>query len=103
MSVLVIGFLFQCFVLLVNTTIWLWAPELYPTRVRGFGTAVVVNTGFLGGALMPLLTSILFDAGGVVAAFTMVAGMYGVMAVAALFAVESRGISLERLHGPPAG
>lgn len=99
LTILLIGFLFQCFVLLVNTTIWLWAPELYPTRVRGFGTAVVVNIGFLGGALMPLVTSTLFNASGVVAAFSAVAGMYCIMAIAALFAIESRGKSLEQLHG----
>ncbi|HEX6507661.1 MAG TPA: MFS transporter, partial [Chloroflexota bacterium] len=97
--ILVLGFVFQGFLLMVNTTIWLWAPELYPTRVRGFGTAVVVNIGFLGGAIMPLAASALFHADGTVAALSLVGIMYLAMAVSAWFVVESRGVSLEQLHG----
>ncbi|MED4452026.1 MFS transporter [Metabacillus fastidiosus] len=35
--ILVLGAIFQFFVLLLNTTIWQYAPELYPTRVRAVG------------------------------------------------------------------
>jgi MFS family permease len=97
--ILVLGFVFQAFLLMVNTTIWLWAPELYPTRVRGFGTSVVVNIGFLGGAIMPLAASALFHTDGTVAALSLVGIMYLVMAISAWFVVESRGVSLETLHG----
>ncbi|MGG3803542.1 MFS transporter [Metabacillus fastidiosus] len=34
--ILVLGAIFQFFVLLLNTTIWQYAPELYPTRVLAF-------------------------------------------------------------------
>lgn len=97
--ILVLGFVFQGFVLLVNTTIWLWAPELFPTRVRGFGTSVVVNIGFLGGAIMPLAASALFNTGGTVAGLSLVAAMYLIMAISVWFVVESQGVSLEKLHG----
>jgi fucose permease len=90
---------FQGFLLMVNTTIWLWAPELFPTRVRGFGTSVVVNIGFLGGAIMPLAASALFHADGTVAALSLVGIMYLIMAISVWFVVESRGVSLEKLHG----
>jgi putative MFS transporter len=98
-TILVLGFVFQAFLLMVNTTIWLWAPELFPTRVRGFGTSVVVNIGFLGGAIMPLAASALFHDVGTGAALGLVGAMYLVMAVIVWFVVESRGVSLERLHG----
>jgi MFS family permease len=97
--ILVLGFVFQGFLLMVNTTIWLWAPELFPTRVRGFGTSVVVNIGFLGGAIMPLAASALFHADGTVAALSLVGIMYLIMAISVWFVVESRGVSLEKLHG----
>lgn len=98
-AVLVLGFMIMFFVLLVNTTIWLWAPELYPTKVRAFGTSLIVNIGFLGGALMPLVVATVFHNVGVVPSFEIVAGMYVILAVAVIFALETRGVSLETLHG----
>lgn len=97
--VLVLGFVFQVFVLLVNTTIWTWSPELYPTRVRGFGTAVIVNTGFVGGALLPLIASSLFQNVGEMWVFGIVAVLYLVLAAAALFVPETHRVPLEVLHG----
>jgi phytoene dehydrogenase-like protein len=35
--VLLFGAVFQTCVLVLNTTIWIYAPELYPTRIRGLG------------------------------------------------------------------
>jgi putative MFS transporter len=100
--VLVIGFVLQVFCLMVNTTLWLWAPELYPTNVRAFGTSLVVNIGFLGGALVPVASTVVFDRLGAVPAFAVLAGMYVVMAVLMALATETRGVSLERLHGKSA-
>jgi len=97
--VLVIGFVFQVFVMLVNTTIWTWSPELYPTRVRGFGTAVIVNTGFVGGALLPLVSSSLFQKVGELWVFGFVAVIYLVLALAASFVPETHRVPLEVLHG----
>ncbi|MGP4018770.1 MFS transporter [Saccharopolyspora sp. 5N708] len=97
--ILALGFVFQIFVLLVNTTIWTWAPELYPTRVRGFGTAVIVNTGFVGGALLPLISSSLLQGVGEFWVFGVVAVMYLGLALAALFVPETHRVPLEVLHG----
>jgi hypothetical protein len=58
-----------------------------------------VNIGFLGGAIMPLAASALFHTDGTVAALSLVGVMYLAMAVSAWFVVESRGVSLEQLHG----
>lgn len=96
--VLVLGFVFQVFVLLVNTTIWTWSPELYPTRMRGFGTAVIVNIGFVGGALLPLVSSSLFQSLGEAWVFGTVAVLYVVLALAARFVPETHRVPLEVLH-----
>ena len=99
LSILVIGFVLQVFCLMVNTTLWLWAPELYPTNVRAFGTSLIVNVGFLGGAVMPVVATVVFEQVGAVPAFVVLAGMYVVMALLMALATETRGVSLERLHG----
>lgn len=98
-SVMVIGFLIQMCCYTVNTTIWLWAPEQYPTNIRAFGTAVVVNIGFVGGALLPLVVSAVFEGAGLTTAFLVVAAMYVVVGISALMARETQGRSLEELHG----
>ncbi|WP_326835167.1 MFS transporter [Amycolatopsis rhabdoformis] len=97
--ILVLGFVFQIFILIVNTTIWTWAPELFPTRVRGFGTAVIVNVGFVGGALLPLIASALLQHVGASWVFGSVAVMYVGLAVAAVFVPETHRVPLEVLHG----
>ncbi|MGC8045239.1 MFS transporter, partial [Salmonella enterica] len=80
-------------VLLLNTTIWIFAPELYPTRVRAFGTAFILATGTAAGALMPLVAGRLFDAFGLAGVFGMIAAMYGIFTVAIRTVPETYGKS----------
>lgn len=98
-GILVFGALFNFFVLLCNTTVWAWAPELYPTRVRGTGVAVIVNSGNLGQAMIPLIAAAIYAATGVGGLFTMVAGMYILLGILAFLAPETFGRNLEELHG----
>jgi MFS family permease len=98
-SILIIGFALQVCCLMVNTTLWLWAPEQYPTHIRAFGTSLIVNIGFLGAAIMPVVATMMFEHVGVVPAFGVLAGMYILMALLMTLATETRGVSLERLHG----
>ncbi|MFG1184273.1 MFS transporter [Xanthobacter aminoxidans] len=93
--ILAFGAAFQFFVLLLNTTIWIFAPENYPTRVRGFGTAFILALGTMAGAWMPLLAGRVFDMAGVAGMFTMMAGMYAIFAIAVQFAPETFGKSME--------
>lgn len=93
--ILLFGATFQFFVLLLNTTIWIFAPENYPTRVRGFGTSFILALGTMAGALMPLVAGKVFDAAGVAGMFTLMAGMYVVFAVAIQFVPETFGKSIE--------
>ena len=96
--ILMLGAIFQFFALLLNTTLAAWSPELYPTRVRALGTSLVNGIGNVSGALPPLLAVALFAAGGIEAMFLMLAAMYIILAVAATFAPETMGRSLEDIN-----
>jgi putative MFS transporter len=98
--ILIAGAVFQFFVLLLNTTIWIFAPELYPTRVRAFGTAFILATGTAAGALMPLVAGRLFDAFGLVGVFGLAAGMYAVFVVSVQSVPETYGQSPDALPLP---
>lgn len=93
--VLVCGALFQFCVLTLNTTIWIFAPELYPTRVRGLGTSFLLALGTVGGALSQVLAGKMFDLHGVAGMFGMIATMYLIFAIAVQFAPETFCKSIE--------
>lgn len=93
--ILAFGAAFQFFVLLLNTTIWIFAPENYPTRIRGFGTAFILALGTMAGAWTPLLAGRVFDSADIAGMFTMMAGMYIIFAIAVQFAPETFGKSME--------
>ena len=95
--ILLLGGLLQLMFILLNTTTWVWAPELYPTRVRAFGTGTSVTVALVSASLVPYFAGVIFDAGGPVALLVLVAAMYVVMAVAVWFGPETHGKSLEEL------
>ncbi len=94
-AILILGGLLQLMFILLNTTTWVWAPELYPTRVRAFGTGASVTVALVAASLVPLLAGIIFDAAGAVGMFLLVAAMYAIMAAAVRFGPETHGLSLE--------
>ncbi|MFE6995564.1 MFS transporter [Microbacterium sp. NPDC057659] len=95
--VLLFGGIFQFCVLLQNSTIFCWSPELFPTRIRAFGTAVIAMQGNIAGALVPLIGAIVYEIGGVTALFTMIAAMYVISAIVVRFAPETFGLDLEEV------
>ena len=74
--ILVFGSIFQFFSLFLNSTLALWSPELYPTRVRALGTSVVNGIGNVAGAVMPFAAVFIFDRSGISGVFIMIAVMY---------------------------
>lgn len=94
-SILILGSLFQFFSLFLNSTLALWSPELYPTRVRALGCSVVNGIGNVAGALMPFVAVWVFDRAGVAGVFIGIAIMYGLLALASRFAPETFGQPLE--------
>jgi MFS transporter, putative metabolite:H+ symporter len=93
--IVLFGFLFNFAVIVLNTTIWLFAPELYPTRVRGIGTSIILAMGSLSGGLFPLVSGAVFDASGLAGMFGMLAGLFVVLAVAVQFPPETFGKPME--------
>ncbi|MGN6125556.1 MAG: MFS transporter [Humibacter sp.] len=93
--ILIFGGVLQLMFILLNTTTWIWAPELYPTRVRAFGTGLSVTVALISASIMPVVAGALFDAGGAVLMFVVIAVMYAIMAVAVYFGPETQGESLE--------
>lgn len=93
--VLLFGAVFQFFVLLLNTSIWVYAPELYPTRIRAFGVAFILAAGTVAGSFVPTISGLLFDRYGMVGVFGLAAAMYAVFAISIQFAPETYGRSME--------
>lgn len=98
--ILACGAIFQFFVLLLNTTIWIYAPELFPTRVRAFGTSFILALGTTAGALMPLAAGRLFDLQGVGGVFGVIALMYAIFTISIQLAPETYGRKLDDTPDP---
>lgn len=93
--VLAFGALFQFCVLLLNTSIWIYAPELYPTRMRAFGVAFILAAGSAAGSLVPPISGALLDRYGIMGVFGLAAAMYVVFAICIQFGPETYGKSME--------
>lgn len=94
-AALVLGGLLQLTILMLNTTTFVWATELYPTRVRAFGTGAAVTVLLLSAAFVPLLAGTLDDAAGAVGIFVLVGAMYVVMVVATWLGPETHSVPLD--------
>jgi putative MFS transporter len=92
----VLGGLLQLMFILLNTT-FIWAPELYPTRVRAFGTGTMVTVFLLAASIAPLLAGAVADATGVGGVFLLVGVIYAIMAGTVWFGPETQGLSLEEV------
>lgn len=90
-AALFFGALFNFSVIILNTTIWLFAPEQYPTRIRGLGTSVILAIGSLSGGLFPLIAGAVLDAYGVGAMFALLATLFAVVGIAVQFPDETVG------------
>lgn len=89
------GVVFNFSVIILNTTIWLFAPELYPTRTRGFGTSIILAAGSLSGGLFPLISGIIFDAAGLTGMFATLAGLFVILGIVVQFPPETFGKPME--------
>ena len=98
--VLLFGAVFQFFVLLLNTSIWIYAPELFPTRIRAFGVAFILATGSAAGSFVPTISGMLFDKYGMVGVFALAAAMYAVFVICIQMGPETYGRSMEDITQP---
>lgn len=89
--VLLFGFLFNFSVIVLNTTIWLFAPEQYPTEVRGLATSVILAIGSLSGGIFPLISGAILDSSGVIVLFCFLTSLFAICAIAVQFPKETHG------------
>ncbi|MDP5225669.1 MULTISPECIES: MFS transporter [Arthrobacter] len=95
--VLLFGSLFQLMSMVLNTLIWVWAPEMYPTRVRAFGVGASVFIASMAGSIIPPFAGKVLESFGAFGIFGMVVAMYLIAAVAVKFGPETLGRSLEQI------
>jgi len=81
----------------VNAVLYLYTPEIYPTRMRAIGTGAATCWLRLASAAGPVLVGYLVAASGTAAVFMMFAAAGVVGAVAALGMLETRSRRLEEL------
>ncbi|HEV7949000.1 MAG TPA: MFS transporter [Glaciihabitans sp.] len=93
--VLLFGALFNFSVIILNTTIWLFAPEQYPTRIRGLGTSIILALGSLSGGLFPLIAGAVLENFGVGGMFAVLSGLFVICAIAVQFPKETVGRPME--------
>lgn len=99
-TIIACGWVFNFAVIVCNTTIWVFAPENYPTRIRGFGTAFILAIGSLSGGLFPMIAGNIFDAYGLGIMFATLMCLFIVIGVIIHFIPETRGRPLEEEDSP---
>lgn len=96
--ILLFGTLFHFSLMLLNTTIFAWSPEIYPTRIRAFGTAIIALQGNVAGALLPLGAAVILAHSGTAGMFIAIAGLFLILIVAVRLAPETQGKTLEDIN-----
>lgn len=96
--ILLFGTLFHFSLMLLNTTIFAWSPEIYPTRIRAFGTAIIALQGNVAGALLPLGAAVILAQAGPAGMFVAIAGLFLILIVAVRLAPETQGKTLEDIN-----
>jgi putative MFS transporter len=81
----------------VNAVLYLYTPEIYPTRMRAIGTGLATAWLRLASAIGPPVVGAIVQAGGVYAVFLLFAGVSVAGMFAALRMIETRDRSLEEL------
>jgi putative MFS transporter len=80
-----------------NAVLYLYTPEIYPTRMRAIGTGLATSWLRLASAVGPALVGFLVGAKGIGAVFLMFAAVGIVGALAATRMIETRGQRLEEI------
>jgi putative MFS transporter len=80
-----------------NAVLYLYTPEIYPTRMRAIGTGVATSWLRLASAVGPALVGYMVGAMGIGAVFLMFAAVGIAGAIAAARMIETRGQRLEEI------
>ena len=78
-----------------NAVLYLYTPEVYPTRMRAIGTGLATSWLRIASAIGPAVIGFMVSREGIAAVFLMFAVVAAVGAVASWFMIETRGRRLE--------
>jgi putative MFS transporter len=81
----------------INAVLYLYTPEIYPTRMRAIGTGVATSWLRIASAVGPALVGLMVNATGIHSVFLMFAGVSVVGAFAATCMVETSDRRLEEI------
>jgi putative MFS transporter len=81
----------------VNAVLYLYTPEIYPTRMRAIGTGLATSWLRIASAAGPALVGFLVDVKGIASVFLMFAAISILGALAATRMVETSGRRLEEI------
>ncbi len=79
----------------INAVVYLYTPEIYPTRMRAIGTGVATSWLRIASAIGPWLIGFMLGEGGVDSVFLMFAGVAVLGLLASTRMIETRNLRLE--------
>ena len=97
LSVIVWATLSYAIIGTANAVLYLYTPEIYPTRMRAIGTGLATSWLRLASAVGPAVVGVMVGARGVNSVFLMFAGVAAVGALAATRMIETRDRRLEEI------
>lgn len=80
-----------------NAVLYLYTPEIYPTRMRAIGTGLATSWLRMASAVAPALVGLMVSRSGIASVFLMFAGIGVLGALAATRMIETRGRRLEEI------
>jgi MFS transporter, putative metabolite:H+ symporter len=83
----------------VNAVLYLYTPEIYPTRMRAIGTGLATSWLRLASAVGPAIVGVMVGTTGIASVFLMFAIAAVVGAVAGMYMIETRARKLEEITG----
>jgi putative MFS transporter len=81
----------------INAVLYLYTPEIYPTRIRAIGTGLATSWLRMASAVGPAIVGIMVGTGGIGSVFIMFAAVSFVGAFASLYMIETRARRLEEI------
>jgi putative MFS transporter len=79
----------------INAVVYLYTPEIYPTRMRAIGTGVATSWLRVASAVGPWLIGVMLGTGGVASVFLMFAAVAVLGLIASTGMIETRNLRLE--------
>ena len=95
MSVIILGTLAYGLIGSSNAVLYLYTPEVYPTRMRAIGTGLATSWLRIASAIGPAVIGFMVGQGGIASVFILFAVVAVIGAFASLLMIETRGRRLE--------